>query len=594
MSDNWSPPEGDFANWAPPESDFSPAQKANPTYDPTEGMSTSDKFLAGVGKSFVDTGRGIYQLGASLGHAMGMVSDDKMSQIQADADESKKYDAPLMDTGAGMAGNIAGATAQIAALPELLPAKAAAVPLLADTASAAAYSGAQPIATGESRGINAALGAAGGAAGSVAGKALGFVAQPIRNALDTAGNSAVSILKGAGIPLDLAQQTGSRVARTLKNIIADNPLIGPSAFPEEQGHAFNRAVLRTMGITDPSVTAADDATMEGGRAAIKSVMDDIAARNGVGYDKELESRLTEIGRDAPGALSPDALSSIQHNINTITDAAANNNEVIPGAVYQKLRSNLAGWSKDPQTAPVAGDIQEALDDAFQRSVSPEDQSALALARQRYRAMKQIEGAIDPATGNISPGTLLSKINTKTNRNQALYGQGDQTLVDLAKAGKNVLAPRNPDSGTARRLAGMAAMGALAGGGDELLHGNPNEAIKVGIAGAALPWLGRQAVENPAIVKGITGWNDSPLLKGATDTLRRGAAAATPPVLLEQNHQPDNVPRASGGRVDIDSLVDRLMTRWKAAKRDTDKSTKSLLQVPDEAIVNALKVAQRQI
>src|ERR1700676_3250573 len=156
----------------------SPQTATHAAYDPTEGMSTSDKFVSGVGKSFVDTGRGVYQLGASLGHAMGIVPDEKMKQIQQDADEAKKYDAPLMHTGAGVAGDIGGSIAQMAAAPELLPAKLAGIPALSSAVSGAAYSGAQPTTTGESRAANAGWGAAGGALGSAAGKALGFVAQP--------------------------------------------------------------------------------------------------------------------------------------------------------------------------------------------------------------------------------------------------------------------------------------------------------------------------------------------------------------------------------------------------------------------------------
>jgi hypothetical protein len=563
---------------------------ATPKYDPTEGMSTADKFNAGVGKSIVDTGRGIYQLGASLGHAMGVVPDEKMRQIQQDAEDQKTQDAPLMNTGAGMAGNIAGGAAQVAAMPELLPEKLAAAPVLNAAGSGALFSGAQPTTGDESRGANAAIGAAGGAGGELFGRALGFVAQPLKSALSDAGTKAVNSLKQAGVPLDLAQQTGNRVAQTIKNIIADNPLIGPSAFPEEQGKAFNRAVLKTMGIHDPAVTVADDATLDAGRQSIKNVMNDVAARNPIHYDGGLEADLARIEKEAPATLTADDMGPVHANLNNIVQSAANNGGVIPGTVYQKLRSILGALSKNPKYAPIMHDVQEALDDAFQRSTAPEDQAALATARQQYRAMKQIEGAVDPSTGDISPAKLLTQINTKANRNQSLYGKGDQTLVDLAKAGKNVLAPHNPNSGTARRLAGMAAMGAVAGGGDELLHGDPKEAAKIAVAGAALPWVGRQLVENPKIVKSVTGWNNSPVIKGVTDTATNAAAAGVPAAINANREE-----RAAGGRVtDIDTLVNRLMTRWKQVKRQTNEGTKPLLNLPDSAVARALETAQESI
>src|SRR5881392_522591 len=67
--------------------------------DPTSGMSGADKFVAGLGKSFVDTGRGVAQLVGAR------------SSAQADADATQ--DAPLM-RGAGLAGDVVGQIAQMA------------------------------------------------------------------------------------------------------------------------------------------------------------------------------------------------------------------------------------------------------------------------------------------------------------------------------------------------------------------------------------------------------------------------------------------------------------------------------------------------
>ena len=76
--------------------------KQDPAMSPTSGMSGMDKFLAGIGKSMYDAGRGVGQL-------VGAVSQD-------DIKAARKMDAPLMDTGAGMAGDVAG-TIGMALLP---------------------------------------------------------------------------------------------------------------------------------------------------------------------------------------------------------------------------------------------------------------------------------------------------------------------------------------------------------------------------------------------------------------------------------------------------------------------------------------------
>jgi hypothetical protein len=72
------------------------------TFDPTLGMSGVDKFRAGAGKAFSDIGQGASQYlpgGAT----------------RQDVAESRRLDAPLMATGPGMAGNVAGNVA--AAIP---------------------------------------------------------------------------------------------------------------------------------------------------------------------------------------------------------------------------------------------------------------------------------------------------------------------------------------------------------------------------------------------------------------------------------------------------------------------------------------------
>lgn len=70
-----------------------------------------------------------------------------------------------------------------------------------------------------------------------------------------------------------------------------------------------------------------------------------------------------------------------------------------------------------------------------------------------------------------------------------------------------------------------------------------------------------------------------------------AAAHYKDVAQKEN---DKITRASGGRVDDDALVQRLINRWKAAKKHTDSTTKPLLDVPDAAIVRALDIAQEHI
>lgn len=123
----------------------------SPKASALDDMSGTDKFLAGAGKAFVDVGRG-------AGQMLGLVD-------QASADEAKRLDAPLMDSGAGMAGNIGG-NLMTAFIPGGNTVKGA-------TLVGAGLAALQPTATGEDRWENALKGGAFGLAGAGAAKAIG-------------------------------------------------------------------------------------------------------------------------------------------------------------------------------------------------------------------------------------------------------------------------------------------------------------------------------------------------------------------------------------------------------------------------------------
>lgn len=129
--------------------------------DPTEGMSGLQKFAAGYGKATMDAARGVGQL---------LTSDDSDAgrSLQASIDESRRRDAPLMQTGAGTAGNLINNI--------VMAAPTAAIPGANTVLGSAVIGGAmgalQPTASNESVIDQAGTGALFGAAGQVAGRAI--------------------------------------------------------------------------------------------------------------------------------------------------------------------------------------------------------------------------------------------------------------------------------------------------------------------------------------------------------------------------------------------------------------------------------------
>lgn len=176
------------------------SRKNEPAYDPTEGMSTTERFLAGAGKAMVDLGRGAGQL-------VGLVSNE-------DVAESRKRDAALMNTGAGKAGNFFGNVA--AAIPSVLVPGAATVP---GAAAIGAVQGLlQPSVSTDEAVQNTMLGGAAGAGGIMLGRAIAGGYQGAKALVEPFTESGRDKIAGRVIqrfaqdPAKVAQATGGRSA----------------------------------------------------------------------------------------------------------------------------------------------------------------------------------------------------------------------------------------------------------------------------------------------------------------------------------------------------------------------------------------------
>lgn len=210
------------------------APEKSPLLDPTEGMSTGQKLLAGIGKGMVDVGRGAKQIGLQ---ALDFVSPEsqnlsslitgptsRSARYQKEIDESRRLDAPLMDTKSGAVGNVLGNIA--AAAPAMF------IPGANSVAGASVMGGAmgalQPTATGESRLENAGVGAALGGAGQYGlGKLAGalqarLAGQEAQGALQASQNSVrdetLRAAQQAGYVVPPSQAGGGTISRILEGV----------------------------------------------------------------------------------------------------------------------------------------------------------------------------------------------------------------------------------------------------------------------------------------------------------------------------------------------------------------------------------------
>lgn len=525
---------------------------------------TMQNVMAGAGKSVVDLGRGVRQLGAEgldlvaprQKTTQDLITGNDPSRgaaLRAEQDQVNAQDADLMATGAGKAGYVGGALATTV-IPASVLARGAQGANLTRTASAArafanpltyraaigagAVQGALgPVGTDESRTKNVAIGAAtGGVARGVTG-AVGRLAQPLKKALSKEDAAAVQTLTKAGVPLDAAQRSGSKAAQVVKRAVADNPLTSPgqAAFVEKQQKAFTRAVLKTIG--EDAETATED-VMGAAQSRIGQVFDDVATRNPVKYDGQLHQEIADISREANKDLVSQESGVITRQIDEIFTKAQQGGGAIDGKAYQNLRSSLGRISE--QRTPLghmAGKLRETLDGALQRSVSATDRAALKEARRQYRRMLQIEGAIDTeGGGRISAAKLANSLGTKSNRRASVYGRGDTELVRLAQAGKKLLPDKFPNSGTPARLAGQLLAPAALGLGAGAATGDTNTGLGTAAGAAGLLLGARAGMNNQLMAKylaeGLQGGARNVLMAPGRAGLLNKAAVAGLPALQE--------------------------------------------------------------
>jgi hypothetical protein len=469
------------------------------------GINTGITMPEGVSNFTAGGGKAGYDLARGAGQMAGMVSNQDVAQ-------SRAQDAPLMKTGAGMAGNVVG---NIAAL-----APTAFIPG-ANTYIGAALMGAgagalSPTVEGESRLLNARNGAALGMAGQGVGNVLGRVIRPVNNSLTPAEQNLASVAARENIPLRAGQATGSRPLQLAESVMENLPLTSASqlAGKRAQQEAYNRAVLAKAGI---AADTANPAVLVAQKANVGGQLGDIAERNTLNFSAPV---LPKSGSYAPGSVV-DRLSDIVDDAGKHLPSATTGQ--IAGYVDQILAqvgktgemsgTNYQGWreplralaKKGDETSRYYGQIRSTLDDAFKAQLQGADATAFRDLSRQYGNVKTIAQAMGGAgagtkIGNISPAQLEAALTQSIGKEGKALGRGD--LNELVGVGRKFVSEQLPDSFSAQRLAMQSLLtgGApLAGGVYGVLTGqNPVETAAygaaLGLGGLASPRLA-QALMN---------------------------------------------------------------------------------------------------
>lgn len=423
------------------------------TYDPTEGMTGWDKFVAGYGsavpsmalaakqrlaESQVSTYANMPEADRAHTNFDPASVKDNLDNLYAQQAENAKLDAPLNSSWQGTAGNLAGTAAPSIAASLAVPGSSAIAqnligPRLAalglrmggNAAAGAAQSLLTPTTSEEDRNKNADISAALSAILPVAGSAV----RATVGRMDPIKQRLVDTLRQAGISVSNAREYGGGLNTVADKIINVVPGLGSllrGSIEDKRGQVAN--------------AIASIATGEAGTAApaTKLAADEIVGKVGGEYGnlyKGLKVDPTVPGQVAdaqlaanaahdPRLIGRDALTAIRDTQNKAYSGTA-----LTGKEYRNTLdylNNLTGETGAP------GDIARALRDSWQSagraSMTPEQRVGELALNSRYALANRLRDAVGEKGANL--GSITGKM---TASGAAL----PQQATDLAEAGNSV-------------------------------------------------------------------------------------------------------------------------------------------------------------
>lgn len=402
--------------------------------------------LAGAGKAFSDAGTGLQQVYAGAADlvaprardASSVItgqSNSRVAELRRQVEETRRRDAPLMDTGTGLAGNIGGNVAMALAPGGALKgagvaARALGAPALATSLSAAGGAALAPTTVKSALALGAGMGAiqpsastgetVGNTAVGAAAAALPQVAvrgyQAAKAAVEpfyesgknqilgrllnrVAGNGAADAarkLETAGTPFAGPTAQGEAARATMGEIVPGSaPTVG-----QVSGNPGLAALERTASQTDPQVMNQYAQRMAQQNTARTGVLDEMAGTDGA--RDMFDAARTSIGNQLYG----DAFSTgiVQSRVTPAVQSAMNKlaqRPIIQDAIKE---AQLIAKNDGMDLSNAAGSLEGlhyakiALDNAMERGGTP----ATALARKQMRQLAQAKDDLIGVIDRLSP------------------------------------------------------------------------------------------------------------------------------------------------------------------------------------------------
>ncbi len=307
---------------------------------------------------------------------------------------------------------------------------------------------------GEAAKSGALYGAAGGAAVPVIGAAVSGAASALTPKLAEGMQGVAELAQKYDIPVSIPQISQNKPVQTLQKVSQEIPFSGVEAFREKQLEAFNRSLLKTVGVNATKVTPE---IMDEAFTRVGKQFDSLGKGKIFKIEQSFKDQVSEILKDAEITAKKDAIDNFNKGLQRIYDNVAPDG-TISGERLSFLRQELNKLSRkasDPDTQELLKDLEGSVIDVM---TAGDDvaKGVLSDAKQKYKNLIVIEPIAQKAVGgNISPSLLANRVAKVYGRQYTRGKAGD--VGDIARIGKELL-PELGGSDTAQKLIQAGAVG----------------------------------------------------------------------------------------------------------------------------------------
>jgi hypothetical protein len=449
--------------------------------DPTEGMSGMDKFLAGAGSGAMNVLR-------QTGNMLGMVDDEALA-------EQRRIDAPLMATGAGQAGRLAGEVGAV--LPAGMGAGAVArgvlgqgarmLPAMAEGATEGAI-----LAGPDERGAGAGMG------GGIGG-AMGLGARALRRTMgSTDVGPGAQMLQREGVNLmpGRAQQGGmlkameeSAAGRLMPGVAEARQINVDDAVRLMMKRAApSRAAREAVELNRGGALADDLDNLYGSFEPIYAQVRGYPAKLVTQQGQRLDSALLSAAQRARGtnAVRESVTSFIDDELSGLVNKAGKQLQSddlleLRSRIRERIRQRQRTLASDPDEVLALEQLEDIVSDALENQLPDMAKGLLRRADKQYAKYKTVEDVVGsrgdmPMTRNAISRGITKAEERMAGRGGMARGSDYTGMRDIGQAAAEAFEEGTSKTGMSLLLPGLTtgiggsvggplgmALGAAAGG-----------------------------------------------------------------------------------------------------------------------------------